>query len=487
MTPLLRSLSHYEKNNAFCIGGKFYTYLDLAMCISKIREKLSDVSDSHIGLVANDDLDTYASIFALWIEGKCYVPLHPEQPIDRCLDIISQVEITVILDSSYETRYNEQSVIMTSQLRFERMALNNPHNCPDEELAYILFTSGSTGRPKGVPISRGNLAAFVDAFYNLGYTLDGHDRCLQMFDLTFDLSVQSYLLPILNGACVYTVPSTTIKYQTVFQLLDDYHLTFTLMVPSVIHYLRPYMDEIQADEMRYSLFAGEALNIDDTEAWSHCIPNAEIWNVYGPTECTIYCTAYQYRRNGDNKQANGVIGIGQAMKGVKTVITDDKGNISSAGSKGELCLQSRQLTPGYWHNEEKNKAAFFSLNGERYYKTGDVCSIDADGDILYYGRKDSQIKIQGYRIELSEIECVARKFYDERHAVVALPIYENTGTCSIHLVVEDIKKDESERMIEHLKKYLPAYMIPSKIHYMEQFPQNSNNKIDRRKISEQIK
>ena len=132
MTPLLRSLSHYEKNNAFCIGGKFYTYLDLAMCISKIREKLSDVSDSHIGLVANDDLDTYASIFALWIEGKCYVPLHPEQPIDRCLDIISQVEITVILDSSYETRYNEQSVIMTSQLRFERMALNNPHNCRDE-------------------------------------------------------------------------------------------------------------------------------------------------------------------------------------------------------------------------------------------------------------------------------------------------------------------------------------------------------------------
>lgn len=262
--PFLHSLSELKENNAFFIENEFYTYSDLAIAISKIRKAVKTIPEKQIALVANNDLETYASIWALWLEGKCYVPLHPEHPFERCLDIISQVNIGYVLDSSETTRYDDFHVIRTRLLKFDGLELNYSENISDEELAYILFTSGSTGKPKGVPICRRNVAGFIDAFNHLDIRLDEHDRCLQMFDLTFDLSVQSYIVPILAGACVYTISPLRIKYEAVFELLDEQNLTFALMVPSVIHYLRPYMQEIKAPTMRYSLFCGEALSLDDT-------------------------------------------------------------------------------------------------------------------------------------------------------------------------------------------------------------------------------
>lgn len=483
---LWRALVEESGRNAFCIDGTFFTYRDLAVAVSKIRQALRGVSSKHIGLVANDDLETYASILALWFEGKCYIPLHPGQPIERCTDIIEQVGITTLLDSGKETRYENIEVVMTQRLSLDEVSMDIPRSFNDDELAYILFTSGSTGRPKGVPITRGNVAAFIEGFHALGFRLTADDRCLQMFDLTFDLSVQSYLLPLLSGACTYTVTYDRIKYQAVFELLDDHHLTFTMMVPSVIHYLRPYLDELRIEELRYSLFAGEGLNLGDVDCWAECVPNAEIWNVYGPTECTIYCTGAEYVRGGGNRNVNGIMGIGKAMKDVGTIVIDDNSRICKPDEKGELCLSGPQLTPGYWDDETKTRAAFFQHDGQRFYKTGDVCAMNAAGDILYYGRKDSQIKIQGYRIELSEIEHVARKFYNERNAVVALPIYDHHHNCQIHLAVEHGKANSEPELIEYLHRYLPSYMIPVAVHEMKHFPQNANNKIDRRKIAEYI-
>jgi D-alanine--poly(phosphoribitol) ligase subunit 1 len=486
VNPIIASLSRNTNRNAFYIDGKFYSYLKLKQCVSKIRTALRNINDQYIGLVANDDLETYASILALWIEGKCYVPLHPLQPIDRCKDIISQVGIGVVLDSSTFSRYENMKVIYTKNLQLCERRIGIQPQYSDDDMAYILFTSGTTGRPKGVPISRGNVAAFVESFKNLGIKIKYDDRCLQMFDLTFDLSVQSYLLPLLNGACVYTVPPDSIKYQAAFELLDDHHLTMALMVPSVIHYLRPYMNEINIASLKYSLFAGEALNNEDTECWSKSVPFADIWNVYGPTEDTIYCTAYRFNRDKANKQVNGTLSIGKTMYGVTAIVVDEKLQPCFCGEKGELCLAGNQLTPGYWKDDAKNKESFFVHDGLRYYKTGDICSIDDDGDISYYGRKDSQIKIQGYRIELSEIEHVAREFYDERNAVVALPIYDKSRNCSIHLVVEDNDESTEKPLMNRLKKYLPAYMLPSHIHFMKQFPMNRNSKTDRKKIAETI-
>ena len=187
--PVLNSISRFKERNAFFINGTFYTYNDLGKCISKIRSAVRHIPENNIALVANDDLETYASIWALWLEGKCYVPLHPEQPLERCQDIINQVDMHYILDSSDETRYNSGIVIMSQSLTYKGDDLEYEDKYSDEKLAYILFTSGSTGKPKGVTLCRRNIAGFIKAFWALGYKLDENDHCLQMFDLTFDLSV----------------------------------------------------------------------------------------------------------------------------------------------------------------------------------------------------------------------------------------------------------------------------------------------------------
>ena len=483
LAPLVNSINIFSDRNSFFIGEQGYTYRDLGYAIDKIRKALKQIEDKYVALIANDDLETYASIFALWLEGKCYIPLHPLQPTERNANILDQVNIKYILDSHNTSNYESSIVIDITNLEEDsNIDLSIRYDISDEEPAYILFTSGSTGTPKGVPISRGNIAAFVDAFWALDYKLDETDHCLQMFDLTFDLSVQSYLTPLLVGACVYTVATNRIKYEAVFELLDDHELTFALMVPSVIHYLQPYLSEIAAPSLRYSLFCGEALLLSEVENWSNSVPNAKIVNVYGPTENTIYCTYYDFIKGAVNKAIGGVVSIGKDMKGTATIIVDENNNTVANGEKGELCLSGDQLTSGYWQDPEKNKLAFFEKNNIRYYRTGDICSMDIDGDCMYHGRLDSQVKIQGYRIELGEIEHIANSFLDGKKSICII-VDDNTNP-QIVLCVESV--DEKADLINLLKIKLPPYMLPSRVEYIAQFPLNSNGKTDRKKVKAMV-
>ena len=156
------------------------------------------------------------------------------------------------------------------------------------------------------------------------------------------------------------------------------------------------------------------------------------------------------------------------------------------GTDGELCLSGEQLTPGYWQDNEKNQAAFFYHEGRRWYLTGDLCMVVPDGDIMYLGRKDSQVKIQGYRVELSEIESVARRYYNRQTAVVAV-VTGQQGQETISMAIEREDDNSGSELETYLKTYLPSYMIPSKIVFIPTFPQNLSNKIDRKKIKELIK
>ena len=265
------------------------------------------------------------------------------------------------------------------------------------------------------------------------FEIGQQDKCLQMFDLTFDLSVMSYLVPLLKGACVYTVPGDKIKFGHIAELMEEQRLTIALMVPSILHYLRPYFEEIEFPDMRYSLFCGEALPLDLTDEWSKCVPNSKILNVYGPTEDTIFCTSYTFIRNQVNKSYNGIVSIGKAMAGTDMIITDENNDILPSNKIGELCLSGRQLTPGYWNNDEKNKKTFFEIAFKdkltKFYKSGDLGYTDEDGDFFYMGRLDNQIKIQGFRVELSEIEFHCKKYLDKYNAV-ALAFHNNAGKLS---------------------------------------------------------
>lgn len=493
LADLAESLQAHRNEPAFLIEGRAHSYDQLIGAIQKVRHAVRQrvpATEHVVALVANDDLLTYASIIALWFEGKAYTPLAPSSPPDRNRRILKSSGASILLSSgTMPDVVPEERIVRTEALPAAIIDdWERPAGTADE-LAYLLFTSGTTGQPKGVPITVGNLSAFLEAHAALGAVPGKGDRCLQMFELTFDLSVVSYLLPLLRGACVCTVPRDAIKYAAIAELIEDHRVTHALMVPSIINLMRPYLHEVDASSLEFSLFCGEALPEQLAQDWAACASNATILNVYGPTEHTIYCTHYAYERNGANKSHHGVLCIGKAMAGSQLVVRDEGGRLHARDAEGELCLSGAQLTPGYWNDTERTEAAFFTTEYDgkrtRFYLTGDHCRIDGDGDILYLGRADQQVKVQGYRVELQEIEHHARVFLAGPQAV-ALAIPNLDGNTEIALVIETAAAMDKAPLIEHLRQCIPAYMVPQHVRFIGTFPLNVNGKTDRKALRDQL-
>ena len=343
------------------------------------------------------------------------------------------------------------------------------------------------GEPKGVPITRANLNTFYQAYDSLNWNLDEHDRMLQMFELTFDVSVVSLLYPLTLGASVYTVAHQDVKHFKVFELLEKYELTFATVTPSLLQLLSPYFDEISLPALKYLGVSAEASQTELLERFRKSAPNAEFVNLYGPTEATIYCTCYRIPASGTCKHYNGMVAIGKPFPGIRVIIVDEEGNDLPQGETGELWVSGRQVMKGYLDDPEKSASALIHRpDGQIYYRTGDLCILDNDGDIIYCGRKDYQVKIQGFRIELSEIEYTAQSFFKTPCNVAALPLICD-GICNeLHLAVETTECDQNT-LIEYLKEKLPQYMLPKQIHCIPQFPVTNSNKTDRKKIVELIR
>jgi len=477
------SFHNFPERNAFCVEGRFYTYREFKSKINAIVRRIeSEFPDEvRIGVHVSDSMETYAAIVALLLTGRTYIPIHPHHPADRTQQIISQSGIRFLLGVQPDNALADITYVDISESATEQDA-NNPlpqHPFCPEDNAYILFTSGSTGIPKGVPITYTNLNSFVDAFGDLGYQLNEHDRFLQMFDLTFDLSVMSYLIPLCMGACVYTVPFTGVKYLNIYNILEEHEITFALMVPSILAGLRPYLPEIELPAMKYSLFCGEALPAELCKEWCGCLPNAVVNNVYGPTEATIFCLTYAIGDLGAIEEYNGIISIGREMTGMQAIVIDESGNELAGEEKGELCLSGKFVTPGYL-SAEKTREAFLTINGRRFYKTGDIAFRGPTGNFMYCGRADHQVKIQGYRIELAEVEHHLRSAMGNAN-VVAIVLCNKQGLSEIHAVVEG-KVFNKEEILIILAAKIPSYMLPAAIHELEQLPLNANGKTDRQSL-----
>jgi acyl-coenzyme A synthetase/AMP-(fatty) acid ligase len=258
------------------------------------------------------------------------------------------------------------------------------------------------------------------------------------------------------------------------------------MVPSILAYLRPYFEDIRLEKLRHSVFCGEALYEDIIREWSRCIPNARIQNVYGPTEATIFCLSYDWTpAQREGKSVNGIVSIGKPMKHTKVIIVDERLNAVKQGEQGELCLAGGQLSPGYWNNPQKNQEAFFTPATDEtlvYYRTGDSAYVDGDGDFVFCARIDHQVKIQGYRVELHEIEHYARQ-HGRCGSVAAVAYRNQLGSTSIHLFLEG-GHEHAGTLLDFLKTRLPHYMIPSGVTSLERLPLNDNGKIDRGKLAQ---
>lgn len=473
---------------AFCIANNMFSYKQLFDYVEQIYCELMNVQDDIICLYAIDDIRTYASIFALWLTGKAYVPLNPNQPMERHVEVITSVHTRVILsaDTKYKTSIDGVNVIVTngfSHEEYERKNVMTIAEVSDETLAYIIFTSGSTGSPKGVQLTRGNVAHFIDSMNHIGLDISAKDRCLQPFDLTFDFSVSSYVIPLINGASIYTIPNSAVKFTYIAELLEEYNLTVLQMVPSMIRNLLPYLDEIVLDSVRYNILCGEALTSKVITPWHQANPNMVSYNMYGPTEDTVFCTYYLINKENmiAPKAFNDIVSIGKTFVNNDLLLLDNTDKIITAPNiEGELCLCGPQLTSGYWENEQENLSKFLIIEGSRYYRSGDMCYYSEDKNLMFVSRKDFLVKINGFRVELNEIENKYAAISGGKYAIV-MPFTNKQGNTELAIIIEGKEYDTKEHKIA-LTNVLPPYEVPNKWLFIHSIPLNKNGKVDRKAI-----
>jgi len=487
-----QSFVQHRDRTALRIDGEYYSYRELQRRTLAIQSLLDTAAHQPlIGVGADDSIDTYASVLAILRTGRAFVPINPHHPVERNANILEQAGVKTLLVASEPLSALLSTIdgLTLIQTKDRQLIGRAPEltKCATDDLAYLLFTSGSTGAPKGVPISRGNLSAFLDALDASGHGLTETDRVLQMFDLTFDFSVASYLAPLTKGSSVYTVPSTRAKFAEVYRLLEEEGLTVAPMVPSILNYLRPYFSDIQLPKLRLTILCGEALFADVADEWARCAPASRIANFYGPTEATVFAMVYEWIP-GRGKTYNGIVSIGRPMNLNMVLVVDSDLQPVRVGEKGELCLAGPQVTNGYWHDAVRSADAFFGRNLAgvecRFYRTGDIVSADAEGDHYFRGRMGTQIKLEGFRVELGEIEYHARTAAQGCECVV-IPHPDKSGSIELNLIVENYRGDP-KTILTSLRARVPTYMVPKRALSVEKLPMNLNGKIDRVALASRV-
>ncbi len=350
------------------------------------------------------------------------------------------------------------------------------------DLAYILFTSGSTGTPKGVPVRHSNVIAYLDHVVPRYGTGPG-SRMSQSFDLTFDPSVFDMFVAWTSGATL-VVPDRR-ELLAVSEFVERRGITHWFSVPSVVS-LAQRLRRLRPGCMpglRWSLFAGEQLTLAQARAWRAAAPNSEIENIYGPTELTVTCTEFRLPDGSWPDTANSTVPIGRVYPRLEHRILDE-----------ELVVRGPQRFPGYLDPVD-NAGRFVDDDGVVYdgsgpltdahwYRTGDRVARQ-DGELVHLGRLDQQVKVQGYRVELGEVEAALRALPGVEDAVV-LAVPDRSGHIDLFAAYTGAATDCGD-LLDRLRQRLPAYMIPRTATALDALPLNANGKIDRRALADSFK
>ncbi|MES2680754.1 MAG: AMP-binding protein [Bacteroidota bacterium] len=471
------SCRKFPMHQALYIGNQFYTYNDLLQKAEIIFEQFQKKNTpAYIGIYTDESVWTYAAIIAVSLTGACYVPLNARLPDQKLQTIIKACKLQLII-SGKPTPFSHQAqelIIDTGSKTREKISV-----IVTQPFAYLLFTSGTTGEPKGVPVSKKNCESFF-RHYQGNFDFNASDKFLQPYELSFDVSVFCIFSAWHCGACLYVVPEEGFKYLNCMQMIKTHDITITSMVPTVLQYLEKYLDEFSFDSLRYSFFSGDKLYHHLAKKWSKLAAKAQVFNCYGPTETTVVCTSYLWEETRSEKESvNNIVPLGKPFEDMAFILVNEQNEYINAGT-GELCFTGKQVIDHYLG--QQNEDCFFEYKRKRYYKTGDLAAVNENGNLIFYGRNDSQVKINGFRVELTEIENVIFKITGKNVVVIAGT--ENNLEV-LFAFIENAKMDETKLRTE-LSGFLPVYMIPAHYRFVNAFPKNINGKIDRRQLKQYL-
>jgi amino acid adenylation domain-containing protein len=458
-------------------------YVELDARASQIARRLVAAGIAPRGRVAiatDRTAMTVAAMIGVWRAGCAYVPLDMTMPAARLRQILDGAGIAAILSDA-----GSRTVLEAGEHRvLELEALLDESDdeevtlpvVSDADSAYVIFTSGSTGKPKGVEIGHRALSNFLLSMAQApGF--DARDRIVAVTTFSFDISGLELFLPLIVGGQTFIAGHTEVRtgYELVTRLKDE-GATVLQATPSLWSMLLEAGFKVPKGFK--ILCGGEPLPRDLADKL--LATGAEVWNLYGPTETTIWSSASRV-------VANGSVVLGAPLANTDLHVLTDDLHLAPEGVSGELWIGGEGLAKGYFNRSDLTDAAFKQVAIEgaaprRLYRTGDLAKRLADGSLLHLGRRDQQIKLRGFRIEIEDIEAALRKAPGVAAAAVALQTVNDSPRLVGYIVEAAADKTDQGTVAAHVAEQLPAYMVPSLWMTLDELPQTANGKLDRKAL-----
>ena len=500
---LVETMRRVPERVAVWDNGRELTFGQLWQRAAAVSRKIHEAAPGKGGIVAvylPKCAEVTVADFAILMAGHGFMNLDVHTPTERIAEILKNVEPPIILTDTkgaqaLETLEQTWAMMDVTTIEAEEDALPEGrwhyygHRMIDADPFCIINTSGSTGTPKSVVTP-------FRAFHNFVlWTIEAYgmrqdqEVSASVSPVFFDAFVLEMLLMATVGLTQTLVPDSYRLFPAkILQVLQERKVTFFLWVPTVLVNIANagILDKFDLSALRVAWIAGEVCPPKQVGQWMQACPNASFVNLYGPMEVTVVCTHYEIPHDLDEGHP---IPIGKPIDNYDVALLREDGTrIKVPGEEGEICVRGSILAYGYYGLPEKTHGAFTQVPwntkyDEPIYHTGDYGSYDAEGNILFRGRRDSLIKHSGYRIELSEIEhAVVNTAALARNACV---VYDHQAREIVLFYEADADLDMG-MVRRELSKYLPKYMLPTRLHRMEALPRGGTGKIDRAFLNRQV-
>ena len=441
--------------------------------ITKVERKVS-LKSSRVALILDRGISLISVIYNCLDKKITYVPIDPNMPDSRISDIINDANVgTVITHQNYLRKLQVDNVICVD---VDDIIDFDPTET-DNETAYILFTSGSTGDPKGVEVTREGLFNFIDGISEIIDFSPGK-RIACLTTMSFDIFFLESIMALFKGLTIVLANEDEQRNPKLMaKLIQDNAVDMVQMTPSRMQLLLNHDKELTClKNVKRIMIGGEPFPISLLKTLQEKT-NSKIYNMYGPTETTIWSTVSELTHKDR-------IDIGYPIKNTEVYIVDESLSILPNGQAGEICIAGKGLAKGYVGRDDQTAEKFVYLpqkSDVRIYRTGDIGRYLSDGNLEYLGRTDNQVKIRGHRIELEEIEACLNQVNGINQSIVNVLETSETDKILQAFYTSDIAINQKD-ITDYLSSKLPDYMIPVIFKRVESFIQTVNGKIDRKRV-----